>query len=859
MAEAERTTARVLVVADDQELRGFAERLLTGSNFVVQSVPSGTAVLELTSHESFDLILVDLDLKGQPDGLSVCKELKGTPRLAWMPVMFLTNAAGGEQVAKAFEAGADEFLVKPFKPDELAVRARVLVRKGREERWLVDRARKLAEKIAERDDELDDLRRFAQDIVSSLPSALMVLDSEGTILFVNGPLLDLLQAERRDVVGRKITEFFSAVELSEMVGKALEAAGREGQPSRLRRVSGISRGKQDRICDLTVAPIDYAGVRQVLVVVEDVTDQARAENAVKTERAKLTDVVNAMNAALCLIDRDRRVLWKNRTFDLWFGEARDQPGLHSFQQRLNQDDSWFQPVFGQAQVRHLTWQVFTALGQPRHFTNIIAPVKSEAGRPADQALVLTQDVSDQESHLEQLTLLRELSQLLRGTLEAQRLNHVILLCVTAGHALGFNRAFLFKRNRETNTLEAQMAVGPTSREEAFRIWGELSSQGRSLSDLVTELSRKPHEIPPLFKQVSGLSYALDDPSEIIVRTALEKRPQVVTDAWHDERVTEGFRNRFQAQEFVAVPLIAKGVVVGVILSDNSYSGRPITEDHVKLLSLFAAQAALAIENADTYAELQMRVSQLHSAQDKIVHAEKLAAVGKMAAHVAHEIRNPLATIGGFARSILKHPENVERVKKNVQIISEESARLENMLKGVMDFSRPSAPILKTADLNAIAERCFRTHAERLASRNVHADLDLDRSLPEVPVDENQMVQVITNLLHNAADSMPGGGAMTVRTRREGEEALLQVIDTGSGIPAEIMERLFSPFFTTKANGTGLGLAVTRKIIDDHGGRIDVRSQVGQGTTFTVFLPLQRRANGLVAKMMEGNATEHKEG
>lgn len=859
MAEAERTTARVLIVVDDDELRGFAERLLNGSNFTVQSVTNGAGAIEFTSRESYDLILVDMDLKSQPDGLSICKELKGTPRLAWMPVMFLTGAAGGDLVTKAFEAGVDEFLVKPFKPDELAVRARVLVRKGREERWLVERARKLAEKIAERDDELDDLRRFAQDIVSSLPSALMVLDVERTILFVNGPLLDLLQAERRDVVGRKIAEFFNAADLSEMIGKALVVAGREGQPSRLRRVSGISRGKHDRVCDLTVAPIDYAGVRQVLVVVEDVTDQAHAEGAVETERAKLTDVVNAMNAALCLIDRDRRVLWKNRTFSLWFGEARDQPGLHAFQQRLNQDDAWFQPVFGQRQVRYMTWQVFTSLGQPRHFTNIIAPVKSEGERPPDQALVLTQDVSDRESHLEQLTLLRELSQLLRGTLEAQRLNHVILLCVTAGHALGFNRAFLFKRNRETNAFEAQMAVGPTSREEAFRVWGELSSQGRSLSDLVTELSRKPHEMPPLFRQVSGLSYALDDPSEIVVRTGLEKRPQVVTDAWHDERVTEEFRKRFSAQEFVAVPLIAKGVVVGVILADNSYSGRPITEDHVKLLSLFAAQAALAIENADTYAELQMRVSQLHSAQDKIVHAEKLAAVGKMAAHVAHEIRNPLATIGGFARSILKHPENLDRVKRSVQIIAEESARLENMLKGVMDFSRPSAPVLKAVDLNAIAERCFRTHAERLAGRNIHTDVDLDHSMPEVPVDENQMVQVITNLLHNAADSMPNGGALTVRTRREGEEAMLQVIDTGLGMPTDVLERLFSPFFTTKANGTGLGLAVTHKIVDDHGGRIDVRSQVGQGTTFTVFLPLQRPANGLTARLAEGSTKGHKEG
>jgi len=854
VSDSERVPTRVLLVEEEEELRRFAEGLLAREGFAPLAYSSGKEALELLQREPFDLVLLDLDVKGEPDGLAICRELKGNPRLAWMPVMFLTGTAASEAISKVFEAGADEFLVKPFKPDELTVRAKVLVRKGREERWLVERARKLAEKIAERDDELDDLRRFAQDIVSTLPSALLVLDAEGTILFVNGPLLELLHAERRDVVGRKIGDFLSAESLSGLLARSLETAVKDGLPSRLRRVTGFSRGPEDRICDLTVAPIDYAGVRQVLVVVEDVTDQARAEGAVETERAKLNDVVNAMNAALCLIDRDRHVLWKNRAFDLWFGDAHDQPGLAAFQSRLAQDDSWYQPVFGQGQVRHLAWRVFTSLGQPRHFTNIMAPVKGEAGKPIEQALIFTQDVTDQESHVEQLTLLRELSQLLRGTLDADRLNHVILLCVSAGHALGFNRAFLFKRNRAANTLEIQMAVGPTSREEAFRIWGELSAQNRGLSDLVAEVERRPAtQGTSLFQSLKGLGYRLDDPSEIIVRTALEKRPQVVTDAAHDERVTAAFRQKFGCNEFVSVPMIAKGLVVGVILTDNLYSGRPITEDHVKLLSLFAAQAALAIENADTYAELQVRMQELHSVQDKIVHAEKLAAVGKMAAHVAHEIRNPLATIGGFARAILKRPENVERVTKNTRIIAEEASRLETMLKGVMDFSRPAAPVLKVTDLNVVAEKAFRTHAEVLAAHNVHADLDLDRSLPEIALDENQFLQVITNLLRNAADSMPNGGALTLRTRRDGQMALLQVIDTGTGIPPGLMERIFSPFFTTKASGTGLGLAVSRKIVDDHGGRVEVQSKLGEGTTFSIYLPLHRPATAVANAPTEAGA------
>jgi signal transduction histidine kinase len=156
----------------------------------------------------------------------------------------------------------------------------------------------------------------------------------------------------------------------------------------------------------------------------------------------------------------------------------------------------------------------------------------------------------------------------------------------------------------------------------------------------------------------------------------------------------------------------------------------------------------------------------------------------------------------------------------------------------MDFSRPSAPVPKTGDFNGIVERSFRTQAELLSSRNIHSNIDLDRSIPEVSFDENQILQVLHNMMRNAGDSMPQGGALSLKTGREGEMVYLSITDSGSGIPPEILERLFDPFFTTKPDGTGLGLAVSKKIIDDHGGKIEVESQVGKGTQFKIFLPVQ---------------------
>jgi len=839
VSEREAQVPRLLLVESDDTVAQAEYAALTDDGFEIMRVRTADEATRLVTGGKFDLALVNFDDLGQ-SALDFCRSLKDNPVLNWMPVMFWTRTISKETIDKVYAAGADEFVSRPCQAHEMTIRARALLRKGQEERWLVDRARKLAEKIAERDDELDDLRRFAQDIVSSLSSILLVVDSNQTILFANAPFLSAAHAERRNVVAHKLSEHFNlqAADGNPAGGlvRAIESALTNGQPSRLRRLNGLLRAHPERMTDVTVTAIDFGGMRQVLMVVEDVTEQSIAEAEVLQERAKLHDVVNAMNAALCLIDRDGKIHWQNRTFGLWFGDAFGQPGLQAFLNQMKNDPDWIEQVYGRGQVIHKDWSVFTPHGQRVHFANIIARIKSVGGE-APQALVLTQDATEQETRVEQLSLLRELSQILQGTLQAERLYHVILLCCTTGHALGFNRAFLFTRNRATGTIDAQMAVGPASREDAFRIWSELSSAGRSLHDLLRDLTQLPKkESMPLYPLIRNLRYSLDDSSEIIVRTALEKKEQVVTDSTHDPRVTPRFRQSFGSAEFVSVPLIVKGAVVGVILADNLYSGRGITDDHVKLMMLFASQAALAIENAETYADLQKSLEELRHAQNALVQGEKLATVGKMAAHVAHEIRNPLSTIGGFAQTILRKPDNIERVKKSAGVIAEEAMRLENLLKGVMDFSRPSAPVMKLGDLNAIAEKAFRTQVEFLGARGIHAHLDIDRSIPEIQFDENQVMQILHNLLRNAAESMQAGGALDLKTFRTDDAVCFSISDTGTGIPPDILDRLFDPFFTTKPDGTGLGLAVSKKIIEDHGGKVEVQSTLGKGTTFTICFP-----------------------
>jgi two-component system, NtrC family, sensor kinase len=240
---------------------------------------------------------------------------------------------------------------------------------------------------------------------------------------------------------------------------------------------------------------------------------------------------------------------------------------------------------------------------------------------------------------------------------------------------------------------------------------------------------------------------------------------------------------------------------------------------------------------------------LAEAQIQINQADKLASVGRLAAGVAHEINNPLTGVLTYASFQLKRAEGNSELKEDLEVIVRETKRCRDIVKGLLDFARQTPPKRQATDLNEVVRRAVAIMMNQLALNRVGLELDLADALPPVLADANQMQQVVVNLLVNAADSLEEGrGRIRLATRRatlppaNGSEPRpvvdMTVEDTGRGIPAADLSRLFEPFFTTKGpRGTGLGLAVTWGIVDSHGGSIDVASEEGKGTRFTVHLPL----------------------
>jgi two-component system, NtrC family, sensor kinase len=257
------------------------------------------------------------------------------------------------------------------------------------------------------------------------------------------------------------------------------------------------------------------------------------------------------------------------------------------------------------------------------------------------------------------------------------------------------------------------------------------------------------------------------------------------------------------------------------------------------------QAAQELE-----AKVAERTAQLQQAQRHLLKADRLASLGQLAASVAHEINNPLSGVLNFSAlmsRILKDDgvprERVPEFRGYLERVTEQTARAGRIVSDLLAFSRRSKPQRAPSDVNAIVRGTVGLVSHKLKLLNVEAVLRLDEALPPLPCDASQMQQVVLNLVMNGAEATRphGSGRVAVCTHRgeDGESAVLEVTDDGEGIPREALDRIFDPFFTTKddGKGVGLGLAVVYGIVESHGGRIEVRSAPGRGTTFEVTLPL----------------------
>jgi two-component system NtrC family sensor kinase len=255
--------------------------------------------------------------------------------------------------------------------------------------------------------------------------------------------------------------------------------------------------------------------------------------------------------------------------------------------------------------------------------------------------------------------------------------------------------------------------------------------------------------------------------------------------------------------------------------------------------------------------VEQKTGELKRAHDHMLHVEKMASIGKMAAIVAHEVNNPLSGILTYAKLLRKwldrgemQGDKREEASQCLELVAVESRRCGELVKNLLTLSRTAPMNLELADLNPVIDRCLLLLRHQLEMSGIQLQLDLAGDLPRLQCDPAQIEQVLLALVTNAIDAMPRGGNLWLQTQFHEplQEIEILVRDDGAGIAPDLLPQIFEPFLTTKesGHGVGLGLAISRGIVERHSGRIEVQSEVGKGTTFTVTLPAHGSDASLVA-------------
>jgi two-component system sensor histidine kinase HydH len=453
---------------------------------------------------------------------------------------------------------------------------------------------------------------------------------------------------------------------------------------------------------------------------------------------------------------------------------------------------------------------------------------------------LTQLSAENDKKLQEISSLYRMSNTMLSTIRLDKLVHLILTALTSGDDPFFDRAMLFLINERSATMQGMLGVTRNTSGDLVKPAEDLENILASRWD-ISEEDMKRQQDSEFNAQVRASRLELNKSRNVASRVVLEKRLMHVVDTAKEKRIDQEFVRRFGITSCALAPLMAKEQVVGVIVVDNALMGTPITPDDLRFLQLVANQAGMAIENSMLYNRIEDANRSLREARERLVQGERLSTIGEMATSIAHEVKGPLVSIGGFARRLEKKlpPDSVEH--SQAATIGREVLRLEKLLTDILSFAKKTTICYSACDVCDILNECLAIIDPALRESSIRVSTSYPRKTLALLGDCQQMKQIFLNLLVNAQEAMKRGGELRIKvtsTRLNGKGAVsVKIADTGGGIPLEALNKIFTSFFTTKEAGTGLGLPIANRIVTNHEGKIQLTNKIGVGAEFNVILPL----------------------
>ena len=465
-----------------------------------------------------------------------------------------------------------------------------------------------------------------------------------------------------------------------------------------------------------------------------------------------------------------------------------------------------------------------------------------------------------------------------STVELDQILRAVLVGITAKEGLGFNRAFLALFDEDGQALCGRMAIGPSCREEAGRVWGEIAARELGFLEIVDNLKlTSDHQDAAVNALVRSLRISATESDNVLIRAVRDRRSfRVAPDNGHvpvpmdrRNRNAEGHNGSEYPRErragevdtypapavpydlinllgedcFVVVPLYSPGRSFGVIIADNYVTRQAILGTHVGLLELFASQASLAIEQSHLYNDMQNKIAELETvnqeldrSKDLLVEAERYAALGHMAAQLVHIIRNPITSIGGVSRILSKKTADAEW-SKYLNVIIHETERVEATLEDLFDFVGQGEITREPVSLCSMLKKTVILLQTVMNRQGVAWQLHCPGPELEIQADMHLIRQAFLHLFKNAVEAMPEGGQLGIAVEPDVDRVVVCITDTGHGMPDSYLGKAKDPFFTTKTYGTGMGLTLVERIVKAHGGSFSLAPRSEGGLEARVSLPL----------------------
>ena len=423
------------------------------------------------------------------------------------------------------------------------------------------------------------------------------------------------------------------------------------------------------------------------------------------------------------------------------------------------------------------------------------------------------------------------------------LAQAMLTGITAQEGLGFNRAFALLLNENGTQLTGRWAIGPTDQVEGGAIWQRMQAEHLTLDNLLQRLRTVPPEETPIPRLVRTISLNAEANNNLAAAALSQRRLLLVRQGKSEYPVPPELLEILREEDFAVAPLYSPERNLGVVIVDYFISRRDFELEKLHALESFLSQASLAIEHGYLYQAVQQKVRELeqitrelHKNKEMLVTAGRYSAVGHMTAQLAHNLRNPMTAIGGTARMLARKLTEPD-TQRFLRMMVSEVEKVEKILANLDHYSETIQPVYETVSLSELARNAVRLYQQDMVQQGIAVRYECKPDAPLVEADPKLIQQVLVHLIANAIDAMPEGGTLTLHICPENNGQVVSIQDTGRGISSSILKNVTDPFFTTKTVGTGLGLSLVQRIVQDHGGTLALSNNAAGGAQARIWMPV----------------------